>query len=44
MADKLAAGSFFGRQIAVRPITVGVGIPPFYPPTEVFFFKKVESE
>nr|VWO98436.1 Ubiquitin-conjugating enzyme E2 2 [Ganoderma boninense] len=26
------------------PITVGVGIPPFYPPTEVFFFKKVESE
>ncbi|PIL29940.1 hypothetical protein GSI_07851 [Ganoderma sinense ZZ0214-1] len=29
-------------QIAVRPLIVGMSLPPFYPPTEVFVFKKVD--
>ncbi|KAM5542253.1 hypothetical protein V8D89_004126 [Ganoderma adspersum] len=29
-------------QIAVRPLIVGPSFPPFYPPNEVFVFKKVE--
>ncbi|KAI0088752.1 proteinase inhibitor [Irpex rosettiformis] len=30
------------NQIDVRPLIVGLSEPPFYPPTEVFIFKRLE--
>ncbi|KAI0088753.1 hypothetical protein BDY19DRAFT_144265 [Irpex rosettiformis] len=31
-------------QIVIRPLIVGPSEPPFYPPTEVFIFKRLEHE
>ena len=31
------------RQIVVRGIISGRSFPPYYPPNEVFFFKKVDA-